>query len=533
MPVNSTHPQYDTHKEHWEKLRDCIAGEEKIKEKGPQYLPLMEGLQENDPLYKSYLQRAQFYAATQRTVQGLVGAVLRKPYKTEFPDEEFLNNVGRNGAPLEVEVKKSLDEAVGISRYGLLVDATSEDNADPFVVSYYAEDIINWRETTINGRDVPMLIVLHETKDVVDPDDGYKTIRRDQYRQLTLERTDQEGTLAYHQEVFVRQVDRDGKESFLSLGKTQPTMKGGRPLEEIPFVVMGGQTLELEPDDELLLPMANVNISHYVNSADLEHGLHFCACPTPWATGFDPKQTAYIGSSKLLIAERPEASFGMLEFTGAGLGAIENRMDKKEHFMAVLGARLLEEQKKDAETSETLRIRQAGETSALSTVAKTVSAGWTKILQLLALWRSGAADVASISLELNRDFGVGGLDAAAITALMQGVMQGVFSWASFFYNAKKSELYPDDWTEEDEAESIKAGPPGGLAVMPLTGAPTAPGNEVIQSGETEGHTHTFRKGDPQTSTEKGHSHAINGDGTLADAHGHTHAVVDDGQDESE
>ena len=123
MPVNTMHPEYDLYSSKWAKVRDSIAGEERVKELGSTYLPVLIG--QSDAEYNGYKMRAMFYGASARTVQGLTGAIFRKPPEVLFPKSklEFLEHIGRSQESLEDISKSLVEEVVGIGRAAVLVDA--------------------------------------------------------------------------------------------------------------------------------------------------------------------------------------------------------------------------------------------------------------------------------------------------------------------------------------------------------------------------------------------------------------------------
>lgn len=75
MPVNSTHPDYDANTAAWQRARDVLAGEDAIKAAGQRYLPKLDAQSEDD--YKAYKARADFFNATARTLDALVGLAFR------------------------------------------------------------------------------------------------------------------------------------------------------------------------------------------------------------------------------------------------------------------------------------------------------------------------------------------------------------------------------------------------------------------------------------------------------------------------
>lgn len=131
-----------------------------------------------------------------------------------------------------------------------------------------------------------------------------------------------------------------------------------------------------------------MNLDHYRLDADYKHGMHFTALPTAWVSGFDKNETLKIGSSTTWTTDTPGASAGFLEYTGQGLTTIERALDRDERMMAVLGARLLERQKKVGETAQSIELRQGGESSIAGSIAGSVSASMTQILRWVYWWNS-------------------------------------------------------------------------------------------------------------------------------------------------
>src|SRR5688572_6242325 len=123
MPANVTHPHYSRFTERWEKCRDAIEGEEAVKHKGPKYLPTLSEQEPQD--YEAYKTRASFFSASGRTVDGLSGAIQRKPAKVEWPASQAdrLESLGRAGESLDQMQGMSIRECLSVGRLGMLVDA--------------------------------------------------------------------------------------------------------------------------------------------------------------------------------------------------------------------------------------------------------------------------------------------------------------------------------------------------------------------------------------------------------------------------
>src|SRR5699024_12206443 len=97
--VTYTLPEYDKFKSRWQLISDCLEGQESVKARTTEYLPMPEiarlhqsmACGDNDVVmainkrYAQYLQRAVFYNVVQRTHAGMVGQVFAKDPTVELP----------------------------------------------------------------------------------------------------------------------------------------------------------------------------------------------------------------------------------------------------------------------------------------------------------------------------------------------------------------------------------------------------------------------------------------------------------------
>ncbi len=120
--------------------------------------------------------------------------------------------------------------------------------------------------------------------------------------------------------------------------------------------------------------------------------------------------------------------------------------------MAVLGARLLEEQKKDSEAAETVRLRQAGEQSTLASVAESVSESLGACVKWMIQWSGKDAEKASV--KLNTDYFPRRLPEREMIALLQAWQGGGISWQTFHHNLMKGEITRPGVSEEEERALI-------------------------------------------------------------------------------
>src|SRR4029453_8322494 len=91
MPVNTTHPDYDFALPGWVRARDVLAGEDAVKSAGEKYLPRLDS--QTDDEFLSYRKRAAFFNATERSAEGFIGLIFRRPPFVKVPESR--SGVGR------------------------------------------------------------------------------------------------------------------------------------------------------------------------------------------------------------------------------------------------------------------------------------------------------------------------------------------------------------------------------------------------------------------------------------------------------
>jgi hypothetical protein len=461
--VDSTHSEYNDAAPKWAKCRAAAAGEEAVHAAGVTFLPKLTGQTPEE--YDAYRARALYYNATGRTVDGLSGLIFRRPPTFTIPEAvSYLEkDVDTADTPLLGFSERVVDELLQVGRIGILADyprmAGAQTLADqraangrPYLKTYSAESILNWRVERVNNRSMLTLVVLSE---VHEEPAGFATSSTPQCRVLKLE-----GGI-YGVEIWRKLKDAEGKEAWVLVEGPLTPLMGGKALNYIPFLVCGPMGLDPCVAKPPILDLANVNLSHYRSSADYEHGLHFTGLPTPIVTGhaFDvdeqgrPKNTFPLGSSTIQAFGNPQAKVSFLEFTGTGLGALSKRMEEKEKMMAALGARLLAAEKRTAETAETAAIHRSGENGVLASLALAASSAISKACGWCAEWE-GVGEVPSV--ELNTDYLPAGITAQELSELVKTWQAGAISHETLYDNLQRAEIAQQGETFEDEKARIDA-----------------------------------------------------------------------------
>ena len=116
----------------------------------------------------------------------------------------------------------------------------------------------------------------------------------------------------------------------------------------------------------------------------------------------------------------------------------------KEELMKAIGAKLIEPGVANGTATEA-EIREAGETSILSSVAKNVSAAYQMAFQFCSMF-GDPVEPEAILIELNSDFSMLGLSAGERQEIMLAWQAGVLTWAEVreVYRRKGIATTPDD-----------------------------------------------------------------------------------------
>jgi len=457
MPVNTTHTQFKNNSDRWMRIRDVLGGSDLVKDRGQIYLPKPGGHTDDD--YAGYKIRAEFYPASQRTVDGLAGAIFRKDPIINIPDNQtiLIERTTLRGADFTTFSKSVVREVLAMGRFGVLVDVIGEEK-EPYSSGYVAENIINWRYMYAGREPKLQLVVLREWVDR-PVGDGYETELVERFRVLELGTIEgaEEGPLIYQSTLWEATKSKDGKEEFMMIEQVIPKRRG-KPLDRIPFHFFGAGGLEADVEKSPMLDLVDTNISHYRTSAELEEGAYYTGLPMYVVSGRpqgDGEMAEFrVGSrSALMLDEGGRAE--VLTVPGQGMGLLQEMMASKERRMAVLGARILEDQKSGVESSETVMMRHRGENSLLSSISDNCSRGLKAVLSDMSWWM-GQEDP-EVEVALNRDFVSSPMMPKEIVEMTASLQQGSIGPEVFFLALKEGERIPNNWTIEDWLKDIDEG----------------------------------------------------------------------------
>lgn len=444
----------------WKKCRDAVAGEDEIKLNGTTYLPKPSGMDDED--YKGYIGRAQFFNAVGRTLEGLSGMLNRKPVIVEVPKgmEDYLVNVDGKGHSFQEFTEMVLKDVLTTGWGALLVDMPQAENVvsqadyekqglSAYMVFYKAEACTKYRWQT-NGRSNSLKYVILKEPTEVETVGTYNTEIKDYWRVLEI-RDDGKYWQTLYNEKLEPQFEID------------PKYKKGN-FSEIPLSFISAQS---DPEEPILNDLVNENLSYYKKSADYENGLHWTGVPTPFVRGFTPTtkvdettgkeipiDTMKLGGTHVLYFPIGTEEVGFLEFSGSGLSQIANAMKEDKDSMAILGARIIAQQKNGVEAAETAKIHNSAENSVLASFANMASNVLSKMLRIYLECCAGT-EIApeDVKVKINTDYDISTMTAQELTALVALWQSRGIAKSDLFMNLKEGEiLSPDRDFDEMNAE---------------------------------------------------------------------------------
>ena len=438
----------------WERIRDGLAGQDAIKAKSTTYLPKLNGQMQAD--YDAYLKRARYINFPKRVLNIALGQLFRKNPVIEGIDEEYLDNINLAGRDFNYFSRMVAREVMIANRIGILVDY-SEPQKRPYLTVYKAENIINWHVNIFDGVTKLSMIMLEGEIEQPKTDDPYQTESKKVWKELYLSRELQltgnglnlEKSINYGK-YFTRDWEKStdtktGKSEFVEIGKSMPVMDG-KPFDYMPFFICTSDGIVTEISESAMLDLVDVNLGHFINSADYENMIHFTGCRTIIAKGWSEKK------------DFPQGGFAVLPDTGdvyyleaSSDSALLEAMKRKEEQMAIIASSFITGKGRYVASAETATKTSQGEYATLADISNALSVCMKTIMSLFNEW---AGSDEGITVEFNTEFEEVTLDPQIAIAWSGLVTSGLMSWETFFYNMKSKNVYQTGRTIEEEEEAI-------------------------------------------------------------------------------
>jgi len=453
MAIDAEHGKYSKFYKKWKRIDDVLDMDDV-----DDYLVELNPLDisaENKKRNEQYQERAVFYGLAGQTCAGMVGTLFRK--EPALNVDTALKYVGVNidgaGTSIYQQAQQAARHVVGKSRCGLLVAYPPVDTAlsmadvqsgnyNATVTLYNPKNIINWAVTAKGSNVYLNLVVLREVE--VTHED-YAVKEMDILRELFI---DEDGI--YKERKWVKVSDK-----WVAGDTIIPRKANGQVWNEIPFTFIGAVNNDWNVDVPAMLPLVDLNIAHYRNSADYEDSVWYCGQAQAWMSGItedhvkfmkDKKQ--YIGSRELLGVPSGE-QFG---FAAAPANpAVRQAMLDKVDMMVGLGARMLTVggvAKTAAQTDSEREVQH----SPLSLMGQNISDAYTKALSWMAEYMG--ATVANNTFEINTDFAKASGTPAEIKEMIAGFIAGAVPTLDYVLYMQRNGYFQEDVPAKDYADQL-------------------------------------------------------------------------------
>jgi hypothetical protein len=423
MPITSTqkineqsdpslrHPSYSMANTNWQKIRDCIQGEEQVKSKETTYLPRPAGMSgDYESAYDDYIERAHFPLICAYSLQGALGIVITKMPEFNVPKEMeyIITTATKDGLSLQQFFLNTIVEILSTGRCPILVDILDEKNEFRFV-QYNAENLINWKTEVVNSEQNLILAVLEEAYPENDDIFSHDTI--DVQRVLVI---NEEGN--YESRLY-------GPEGEYEEFKVEPKFMG-ESIKEVPLFIAGSINNSYEIQPIPLLSVANCSIQIYRKEADLANSEFLSCNPTLVFSGVsnDDDLPNVVGSSVLITLPDSQARAYYTTTDTAALSHVSKHVEALydeaiRHGVSILDAR------KGVEAAEALRIRQATQSASIYSIYLSALDAIQQGLELMADW--GGHNKEDIVIDAPSSLTYGIPDAQVIAQIVEGFGAGV------------------------------------------------------------------------------------------------------------
>jgi hypothetical protein len=488
------HPQVRYWAPTWMIIRDCLLGDQEIKDKGETYLPKMADMDQDE--YARYLDAAVFFNMTARTVNALTGTVFqRTPKITGVPKilQDDLDNCVWNGISVAAFLTTCVEGVIAMGRFGLLVDRAADGKSTPFIRGYDTENIVDWQMDWVNGRYVPVQIILREFIEINSRRVGeirkykiiYRVLSLDVDGELITTPSNNDTTLSsvgvgtgggpittyaggavaiqsspvelapgapvYRQYVYtVNNIS--APLNTITPEVITPTNRGAT-MDFIPFTFVGAKDNTPDVDRPPAADIAKLNLAHYRAYAHLEHGRYFCAMPIYYVQVMPHSEKAEytLGPSRVWEVAQGEKP-GILEFNGQGLKTLENSLSQKEEQIAMIGGRLVGGLSRSvSESDNQAKVKESNERSLLLKVVQNTEEGFEKALNWWCWWQDQPNSEAE--LDLNTAFIFDNLGARELRAAHQMYAEGVIPITALHNYLLKAEIIPE-YMDIDQFKSL-------------------------------------------------------------------------------
>lgn len=417
---------------------------------------------ENSARYHNYKHRASIIEFTSRTKKAMLGLAGFKPHNIELPSsiEYLIKNADNAGTTLNEQIKLVTADLMDQGTGGLLVDIPSGQSVSQADIDngiranikvYDFLNILKSAYKVINFQKKLAYVLLRESVTTIDPVTNDEECSY-QYRRLTLEQQES-GEYIYKHEL----LDDDGRTPIEET--VYPTGFDGQPLKEILFFPIGTLNNSLDNlDPPLLLPIAELNIGQYRNSADVEENAYQASQSTiNIFTAGVSEDFVYKCGANAVNTFGNEDKVEMLQAEESNLS--DKLQLQKVRDAISIGASIIDGNGPEQKV-EVVKIEQSANNASLDGLIHNIQMAYRHAINACELLMSGANT--EYTFDLNVEFFPFTMTPEKITAWVQMVQLNMAPMEYFTKMMVKAGEFPEDATEQDIRDMISAQNPQGV-----------------------------------------------------------------------
>ena len=417
----------------WAMVRDCIGGEGDVKAADTKYLPRPNGFANDEggnAMWSGYKMRAQFPEMFGPTINALMGIAHARETKIELPDAlAYLEeDADGEGTPLEELHRQITRELITSGRYGLLADVP-DGSADPVLIGYRAETIINW------DTDFAVLDESGKERNGFD----WKDVVR--HKVLSVE--DGQYTVTDY-------LDNQPQDEPVT-----PSALGGKGIDVIPLAVANSVKLTFDLAPPPLIGVARAAIAIYQLSADYRWQLYNTGVETLVAVnGSAPTN---VGPGVVHEMYGSEGVTPDLKYVGpscSGIDANKEAIADNRTAAVMAGAKLLEQSESVQESGDARQLRFQSETATLKTVVMASCALLEKVLRYAAMFKG--LDPQTVIVTPPDELLSATITPQDAATLFQLVVDGGLSWEDYHANLQRGGLISAERDADETYRQIQA-----------------------------------------------------------------------------
>lgn len=450
----------------WELPDDLMAGTERLRLKGPLYLP--KHPRESDTAYQNRIRQSFLFNVFKRTIRSLRGKVFSNPIilGDDTPDDivEWSRNIDLQGQDLTTFAQQVFTDALIYGVGYILVtfprvqtatgQVTRADNiaqkARPYFVHISPKNLIGWHFDYETG--MPVLQQARFRQFIQVPTDDYNTETQTKVWVLRPGRV----------EVFAEAAMEAATYNEFMLTNEYTTTLNDIPLVPVYTQRTGDFQAECPLED-----LAYLNIAHWQSASDQKHVLHVARVPILFGAGLTQSGTRYnpetglteetltleIGPNTSVFDSNENARLAYIYHDRAPIDAGRQDLKDLEDQMEALSLVPLMPQRSGNVVATAKVLAEAQANSALAAWALNLRNSLETAFRYATRWANLDYEV---SVTVPTEFGLPYAEFEEIRSLLTMRRIGDLSRPGLYAQLQRYNILPDDFDADEEIARIKA-----------------------------------------------------------------------------